>query len=382
MRCSQSFYYVCIFWLIFAATPLASASQLSLSQISEKHQTDLFAITSNKNALHVFTRKLQADLPLITKQTQHRKNPSRKMTPPDIKDAVITLMTNLLASRLAATTQTTVQQGNLPKIQQFLDQKISGYQWAQSQVLSPSMTQVFSFNKNLSNFLKALPPHLERPPHFDDFARYVDQHYPELTGSPDSWLGLLQEGNTSEIEIRLSKYWEQEQPISQQAVPTSDQQDGTNKDSYAQYYSWTRLWPIYKSHLIALTIQAKVEAEQLAQQSLNAMNNFQKNQTKKYNMSRICGTWHWTVHNHQNHGDHKMTLVLGKSSKHPTKQPQPTEVIIKGDTVYLYWKFPRGYQEDSLLLSNDDKRLEGTFMNTLGPYGSITGKRLKSCKRQ
>lgn len=64
----------------------------------------------------------------------------------------------------------------------------------------------------------------------------------------------------------------------------------------------------------------------------------------------------------------------------PSKQPMPTTIAVRGDTVYLEWTFPQGRQEDSLLLSNRDTIMEGTFKNTLGPYGSISGKRLSTCQ--
>jgi len=57
----------------------------------------------------------------------------------------------------------------------------------------------------------------------------------------------------------------------------------------------------------------------------------------------------------------------------------PIEIRIYGDAVYLRWDFKGGYQEDSLLLS-DNRRLEGTFRTSYGAVGAITGKRVSMCQ--
>jgi hypothetical protein len=75
-----------------------------------------------------------------------------------------------------------------------------------------------------------------------------------------------------------------------------------------------------------------------------------------------------------------MVITFSSLEQSSPSQPQPTTITIQGDTVYLKWTFPQGFQEDSLLLSNRDTHLEGTFKNSLGPHGSISGKRLTSCQ--
>lgn len=96
--------------------------------------------------------------------------------------------------------------------------------------------------------------------------------------------------------------------------------------------------------------------------------------------ARLCGTWQWTIHNHKNHQEQKTVIVLlPPGTPAPPAMPQPAKMIVMGDAVYLRWEFPRGYQEDSLLLGNEDRRLEGTFKNTAGDWGAITGKRIAPC---
>jgi hypothetical protein len=98
--------------------------------------------------------------------------------------------------------------------------------------------------------------------------------------------------------------------------------------------------------------------------------------------ARLCGTWQWTIHNHKNHLEQKTTIVLlPPGAVAPPEIPQPSKMVVMGDAVYLRWEFQRGYQEDSLLLANEDRRLEGTFKNTAGEWGAITGKRIAPCAR-
>ena len=95
---------------------------------------------------------------------------------------------------------------------------------------------------------------------------------------------------------------------------------------------------------------------------------------------RLCGTWEWTVHNHKNHREQKTAVVLlPPGAQAPPNLPQPARMVVMGDVVYLRWEFPGGYQEDSLLLAKDDRRLEGTFKNTAGDWGAITAKLISRC---
>ena len=74
-------------------------------------------------------------------------------------------------------------------------------------------------------------------------------------------------------------------------------------------------------------------------------------------------------------------LVWPDGTPAPPDMPQPAKMVVMGDAVYLRWEYPRGYQEDSLLLANEDRRLEGTFKNSAGDWGAITGKRIAPCAR-
>ena len=361
--------------IVWGYPALLPAAEINLKELGKAHQADLLSISSDKEAVLFFKKKLSPKLQLTPKQNYHKRRSPLKQNAQKLQNEIISMVANLVASRLAATIQSQSQQGNQEILHRQDVQQEPARAWLPSKTLSLSTTKMLSFMTSYSDYFQDFSFPQKRPLQFDAFAHYVDQRYPKLIGSENSWLGLLEQGKVSEISKRFSEYWEQHQSVDPIAG-----QDSTDVGQYAHFYSGTRLFPIFKTHLIALTIQAEAEAMHLAQESLSNIKNQLKSQARLKDTSRLCGTWHWIVHNHQNHGDHKMTVFFGDPTQHSTNQPQPTEITINGNTVYLLWKFPRGYQEDSLLLSNNDKRLEGTFRNTLGPYGSITGKRISSCK--
>lgn len=96
--------------------------------------------------------------------------------------------------------------------------------------------------------------------------------------------------------------------------------------------------------------------------------------------ARLCGTWQWTIHNHQHHEEQKSTLVFPPAGQVPANIPALSEMIILGDSIYLRWEQNGHIQEDSLLFIKDNTKIEGSFINSMGGWGSITGKRLAACK--
>ncbi len=97
-------------------------------------------------------------------------------------------------------------------------------------------------------------------------------------------------------------------------------------------------------------------------------------------LARLCGVWDWTVHSHtMSHREAKSKIVLPNPAAAGMEGPSPTEIRIYGNAVYFRWDFPGGYQEDSMLLS-DNRRLEGTFRTSTGAVGAVDGKRVSGCK--
>ncbi len=97
-------------------------------------------------------------------------------------------------------------------------------------------------------------------------------------------------------------------------------------------------------------------------------------------LARLCGTWQWTMHNHQNHGDQKAVVMFPPDGHTSANAATPAETIVLGDAIYLRWEQNGRIQEDSLLFIKDDAKIEGSFVNNTGGWGSITGKRTTACQ--
>jgi hypothetical protein len=96
--------------------------------------------------------------------------------------------------------------------------------------------------------------------------------------------------------------------------------------------------------------------------------------------ARLCGTWQWTIHNHQNHGEQKAVVMFPPAGHISATAATPAETIVLGDAIYLRWEQNGHIQEDSLLFVKDDAKIEGSFVNNTGGWGSITGKRTATCQ--
>ena len=96
--------------------------------------------------------------------------------------------------------------------------------------------------------------------------------------------------------------------------------------------------------------------------------------------SRLCGTWQWVIHNHhRHHEEQKLSLIFPPPGKDGAPLPGLSEIVVLGDVVYLRWERDGKVQEDSLLFSKEGQRLEGTFVNSQGGWGAVSGKRTASC---
>ena len=140
--------------------------------------------------------------------------------------------------------------------------------------------------------------------------------------------------------------------------------------------------PARMAMLAALAFRAEAEAERNARSLWDRLQSWNDQLKAQKAVARLCGTWQWTIHNHKNHQEQKITIVLlPPGTPAPPDMPQPAKMVVLGDAVYLRWDFQRGYQEDSLLFVKEGRHLEGTFMNTAGDWGAITGKRVAPCTR-
>ncbi|HSQ50523.1 MAG TPA: hypothetical protein VLL94_04570 [Nitrospiraceae bacterium] len=127
-------------------------------------------------------------------------------------------------------------------------------------------------------------------------------------------------------------------------------------------------------------VRLEMDAMQASYQEWDRIRNWKDRVRKLRGQARLCGTWQWIIHNHQQrHQEQKLSVLFP-----PAGTSQPTlqglmETIVLGDNVYLRWELNGRVQEDSLQFSNEGQRLEGTFLNSEGGWGSISGKRTAGC---
>jgi len=246
-------------------------------------------------------------------------------------------------------------------------------QWLFSKPSLQGFKDLVEFQKKLSTWPKQEPVALSPHNHVSQFEKLYN--HIDLTSSRQTWISLFNDLGFTGIQAKLGEYW-QEHDQQDLPFPVSN----ALKQSYIQHYIESRLFPIFHAHLLTQAIQVEAQDYNVAWESWNHIQQWQQQEHSHRAMGRLCGTWKWIIHNHQNHGDHKTTMTFSAPGQSTPSQVQPSTILIHGDTVYLKWTFPQGIQEDSLLLTNRDTRLEGTFTNSLGPHGSISGQRLSLCQ--
>ena len=124
----------------------------------------------------------------------------------------------------------------------------------------------------------------------------------------------------------------------------------------------------------------EVDAMQASYHEWDRIRNWKDRMRGFRGQARLCGTWQWIIHNHQhNHQEQKLSLLFPASGQTQSTPPGLAEMIVLGENVYLRWEANGQVQEDSLQFSKEGQRLEGSFVNSQGGWGSISGKRTAGC---
>jgi hypothetical protein len=140
------------------------------------------------------------------------------------------------------------------------------------------------------------------------------------------------------------------------------------------------LSPVLRTELALAANRLALEASQRAAALWWDLQGWKDRVRNARGRARLCGTWQWMIHNHQNHQEQKTSMMFLPSGQERPGIATPAEIVILGDSVYLRWEMDGRIQEDSLLFIKDGSRLEGSFVNNLGGWGSITGKRTAGCQ--
>ncbi len=127
-------------------------------------------------------------------------------------------------------------------------------------------------------------------------------------------------------------------------------------------------------------VRLEMNAMQAAFQEWDRIRNWKDLVRKLRGQARLCGTWQWIIHNHQqNHQEQKFSLVFPPAGYMQPAIPGLAETSVLGENVYLRWERDGRIQEDSLQFNKEGQRLEGTFVNSLGGWGSVSGKKTAGC---
>jgi hypothetical protein len=127
-------------------------------------------------------------------------------------------------------------------------------------------------------------------------------------------------------------------------------------------------------------IRLEVDAMQASYREWDRLRNWNGRVRELRGQARLCGTWQWIIHNHQkNHQEQRFSLLFPPAGQTQGNQPGLVETIVLGENVYLRWEIDGRVQEDSLQFNKEGQRLEGTFVNSQGGWGSISGKKTADC---
>ncbi|MGH7228525.1 MAG: hypothetical protein ACREIH_04850 [Nitrospiraceae bacterium] len=333
---------------------------------------NLTAITSDAEALALFSTRLGALLDLkdaiaaITDQSPANKNPHGTASSDPTKAAVL-LTAEMAAWRLAAAVKEAANAEDITALQSIQQEALPQQGWLLEGEERASLRQTVRYSAVLTSIRTIQVQDSDQPVGYEEYATYLDRTYPRLIGPDSSWLAMAEREGPAGLRRRLMEFWER--------APQSH----VDKEKLAARYFHIRLRPVLVAHLAALAIRAEAEAEQRTRAEWFRLRSWEDTVREMKGLARLCGTWQWTVHNHKHHQEHKMVLSFLPPGVGSPDGPRPTKIVVLGDAVYLRWEFQGGYQEDSLLFTGGSRRLEGTFTNSAGAWGSITGKRSTAC---
>ena len=354
--------------LVFLAWPHVLSAADFADFLQDK---DPRIVASDKAATAFFLKTFGPSLELSRGLLQHRRTPPP--LPKELTQHLSPFVTNLATWHLTHDLLTALAQGKTSLIQAILEQRQRQIEWLKQG--QPDLPDLLALVKTIAQLQ---PPARSQPlsPYDTVFTQFLHEQYSDWTGTPDSWLTLAQTEGATGVRKRLRNSWDR-RPARDNRHEEPDPTPSINRFIRQSFL------PIATAHVKAGLLQLQVKNERQAWTTWQAIQEWSNNRKNEQGLRRLCGTWQWLIHNHQNHGDHKTIMVYPPPSQYHRMDPQPATIRVQGDTVYIRWEFPRGIvQEESLLFGEKDQLLSGTFVNNLGPNGNITGRRIKPCQDQ
>lgn len=347
----------------------------SLPVLSQVDADGLAAVHSGEDAKTLFSTRLRDALGLTTiaggtNKTKMSQLPSASLEWTEIGGR----LTGELAARQLATNLKQAANGDGPtSIRSVLEQTREQRQWLSAGNTRPELNRAVTLATVLSDFTETAPD--TAPSSMaEQYTAYLDRTFPRFVDADGSWLDIAEREGSAGVRQRLMAFWEE-------SSASRSQLSEAEKSALASHYFQTRLKPVLLAQLTASAIRAEVAAEQLARTHWISLNMWPDKIRETKGLARLCGTWQWTIHNHQHHQDQKIAMVFPPPDAGSFPGPRPAKTVVLGDAIYLRWEFPGVIQEDSLLFTGEGQRVEGSFVNSAGAWGSITGKRTAACAR-
>lgn len=334
------------------------------------------AVTSNSQA-QAFVRATMGPFIQATSHQQTRGRRYKKLPlPTPITQKMVNLAVGVATWHFSSEIETRLHQGHnhgtsIPSNGHLI--------WLTNASQQPEFHRVFALANTYRELATTQEPAIVELPHYARYAQYLYLQYSIWTKENKGWFTIAAKAGAQGVIQRLHEYWDIE-ASKESDFPTPSVR---KQESYAARYLHQHYLPLHLAYLQAALVKLQMETEHRTRVIWNQLRQWQTDQKRKRGLLRLCGTWQWLIHNHQNHGDYKTVMIYPPPSQYDRMDPKPAKIQVQGDTVYIRWEFPRGIiQEESLLFSEKDRALSGTFVNNMGHNGSITGRRVKPCKEK
>lgn len=363
--------------VLFPSGILAHPSSLPTpTQLLQHHAEPIRRLTSDEAALR-FLRTLMASKPGSHSFTHREPSRPTLELPKNIQDTSVMFLASLSLRLFLEDVISSPPQRSPLSPEDRIHHSSESIQWILSKPSFPSLQHIIDLYDVIQQQIVLMPEELPHPDLYQKFSAFQDRRV--LNGSHEQfWVRAFQKKGKTGIREQLEEFWNL--PDHQLLAKSTET---TVKQAYIQHYQAHRLRPYFEVELLKQMLQLNDTVDRMLWDNSLILQDWLDHHHNKEGLRRLCGTWRWIVHNHQNHGDHKMTMTFFPPDRTPPPSSLvPTTITIHGNTVYLRWTFPQGTQEDSLLLSKNDSLLEGTFINSLGPHGSISGKRVSPCPNE
>ncbi len=333
-------------------------------------------VTSNTQAQAFVQKTMGPFIPATL--GQKAKGPRRKKPslPDSLTDQMVTLAQEIAIWHYTTTLEQRLDRETEHILSDHQEPSQAHLSWLQEFSQQTPFNRVFMLAETYFKLATPETSTMEDLPYFSLYAQYLNQTYPPWKKGNPGLLGIAEKEGAQGILQRLQEYWAK----TPSSGPDNSISSATNRAQYAARYLHQHYLPYHQAYLQTALLKLQRDSQHHARAVWEALRQWKIDQKQKKGLMRLCGTWQWLIHNHQNHGDHKTVMVYPPPSQYDRMDPKPAKIQVQGDTVFIRWEFPRGIiQEESLLLSEKDRALAGTFVNNMGPNGNITARRVKPC---